>query len=68
MPRVQGPPSGQFGVSRAAVHARPKADYQRLHDWLITTEEDSFFTGRHFEHTWHAIFGRPVTELVWSTD
>ncbi|KAK6526576.1 hypothetical protein TWF694_005158 [Orbilia ellipsospora] len=48
----------QFAVTRDKVRERPKGFYQKLMNWLLTTEADD--PGRAFEYFWHIIFGMPL--------
>ncbi|KAI1827600.1 hypothetical protein F4861DRAFT_491919 [Xylaria intraflava] len=48
----------QFGVTRETVWRRPKADYVRYRDWLLTTSLGDDLNGRVFEFAWHIIFGK----------
>lgn len=46
----------QFAVSKEAVRKRPKADYERLREWLLTTEMTDRQSGRVMEFLWQYIF------------
>ncbi|OQE15472.1 hypothetical protein PENSTE_c028G09484 [Penicillium steckii] len=49
---------GQFAVSRDQIRARSKEDYQRILDWVRTTElTNDFGVGWVLEKLWHIIFG-----------
>ncbi|KAI2627149.1 hypothetical protein GGS21DRAFT_255716 [Xylaria nigripes] len=48
----------QFGVTRETVQRRPRADYIRYREWLLTTPLDDALNGRVFEFAWHIIFGK----------
>jgi hypothetical protein len=48
----------QFAVSRQQILKRTKAEYVRMHDWLINTELNDQTSGRVFEYLWHIIFGQ----------
>lgn len=55
IPEVVGVPCcSQFAVSREAVRARPKEDYERYRQWLIDVELDNATSGRIFEYSWHS--------------
>ena len=55
---VNAPRFGQFAASGSQIRARPKSDYERAHDWLMTTDLISAESGRVFEYTWHVMFGQ----------
>lgn len=46
----------QFAVTRAAIRRRPKADYERLRDWLLGTLLVDDVSGRVLEKLWAYIF------------
>ncbi|KAI2792166.1 hypothetical protein POX_b02203 [Penicillium oxalicum] len=49
---------GQFAVSRDRIRARPKEDYERILEWMATTElTDNFGVGWVMEKVWHIVFG-----------
>ncbi|KAK6514964.1 hypothetical protein TWF506_007322 [Arthrobotrys conoides] len=48
----------QFAVTREKIHEKPKEYYEKLMDWLLTTDEQD--AGRVFEYFWHIIFGMPA--------
>ncbi|KAK6530816.1 hypothetical protein TWF281_007653 [Arthrobotrys megalospora] len=48
----------QFAVTREKVHEQPKEFYEKLMDWLLTTDEED--AGRVFEYFWHMMFGMPA--------
>ncbi|KAK6500295.1 hypothetical protein TWF481_010639 [Arthrobotrys musiformis] len=48
----------QFAVTREKIHERPKDYYEKLMDWLLTTDEED--AGRVFEYFWHMVFGMPA--------
>ncbi|KAF2875714.1 hypothetical protein BDV95DRAFT_626180 [Massariosphaeria phaeospora] len=54
--------SSQFAVSRERVRARPKAQYQKIRDWLLETELHDQISGRIIEYMWHMIFGMPPVD------
>ncbi len=45
----------QFMVDKELILQYPKIFYQRLYDWLITTEWPDYKSGRVFEYLWHYI-------------
>ncbi|KAK6355833.1 hypothetical protein TWF718_000214 [Orbilia javanica] len=45
----------QFAVTKQKIHEQPKEFYEKLMDWLLTTDEED--AGRVFEYFWHIIFG-----------
>ncbi|KAJ6115472.1 Protein of unknown function DUF3431 [Penicillium sp. IBT 16267x] len=49
----------QFAVSREAVVARGKGDYERMRKWLLESPLDAGTSGRIFEYSWHIMFGKP---------
>lgn len=54
--------SSQFAVSRERIQARPKKQYERIHDWLLETDLDDQISGRIIEYMWHIIFGMPAVD------
>ena len=44
----------QFGVTRDTIRRRPKEDYIRMREWLISTELKDETSGRIFEYSWHS--------------
>lgn len=48
--------SSQFYVSRETIHKYTKEQYQKMLNWLYTTDEKSFWTSRVFEYCWHVMF------------
>ncbi|KAK5123935.1 hypothetical protein LTR85_002132 [Meristemomyces frigidus] len=46
----------QFAVTRQAILRRPKADYERMRQWLIDTLLVDDVSGRVFEKLWAYIF------------
>ncbi|KAI5292359.1 hypothetical protein KEM52_006422 [Ascosphaera acerosa] len=60
VPRQIGSPCcAQFGVTRAQVRRRPRADYARYRAWLLNSTLDDALSGRIMEYSWHMIFGKP---------
>ncbi|KAF3906773.1 hypothetical protein AA313_de0206249 [Arthrobotrys entomopaga] len=47
----------QFAVTRDKVREKPKEFYQKLMNWILTTDSDD--PGRIFEYFWHIMFGMP---------
>ncbi|VUC20656.1 unnamed protein product [Clonostachys rosea] len=48
----------QFAVRRETIWKRPKADYERYRDWLVTSPLGDDISGRVLEYSWHMIFGK----------
>ncbi|KAF2167042.1 hypothetical protein M409DRAFT_66134 [Zasmidium cellare ATCC 36951] len=48
----------QFAATAEAIRARPKTDYQRFREWLLTTSLRDDLSGRILEYSWHMIFGK----------
>ena len=55
---VATPCCAQFAVSREQIWKRPLSDYERYHEWLMSTDLPDDISGRVFEYLWHIIFGR----------
>ncbi|KAK6530252.1 hypothetical protein TWF694_003615 [Orbilia ellipsospora] len=55
----------QFAVSKEKIRERPKAYYEKLREWVLTT--DCSDPGRVFEYFWHIMFGMPMVhcEEAW---
>lgn len=49
-------PCAMFYVHRDLILHNPLEVYQELYDYLMTSNEESYHTGRYFEFTWHIIF------------
>ena len=47
----------QFAVSKEAVRKRPRTDYERMREWLLTTELSDRKSGRVMEFLWQVVFG-----------
>ena len=47
----------QFLVHRNRIHRFPKEFYQRLYDWLLTTEVPGNLPAVYLEWTWHVLWG-----------
>ncbi|KAL1862878.1 hypothetical protein VTK73DRAFT_6588 [Phialemonium thermophilum] len=58
----------QFAVSREAVHQRPRGDYVRFRQWLISTHYADDLSGRVLEYIWHIIFGREAVHCPKAED
>ena len=48
----------QFAVSKEQVLQRPQEHYERYRQWLLDTEMSDTKSGRVFEYSWQAIFGK----------
>ena len=55
---VAQPCCSQFAVSRDAIRARPRAEYERYRQWLVDTELPDGISGRVFEYAWQFMFGK----------
>ncbi|WPB00761.1 uncharacterized protein RHO25_005381 [Cercospora beticola] len=55
---VGAPCCAQFAVTAAKIQERPKADYERIRDWLLETPLNDNLSGRILEYMWHIIFGQ----------
>jgi len=55
---LAGPCCSQFAVSRAAVRSRPREQYARSRDWLVTTEWSDYIAGRTWEHLFPWLLAR----------
>lgn len=47
----------QFLVHRNRIHRFPKEFYQRLYDWLLTTEVPGNLPAVYLEWSWHVLWG-----------
>lgn len=47
----------QFVVTRETIRKRPKADYERMLQWLEDYQDNDYDKGWIFEKIWHVIFG-----------
>jgi hypothetical protein len=45
--------SAQFLVHRDNIRCLPKAFYERLYEWIITTDLPTFWSSRFLEWSWH---------------
>ena len=52
----------QFAVTRERVRLRRREDYERIRQWVITTELSDYYSGRVMEYLWHIIFGMPAVQ------
>ncbi|KAH7329465.1 hypothetical protein B0I35DRAFT_456822 [Stachybotrys elegans] len=48
----------QFAVRRETIRRRPREDYVRYRDWLMTTKLGDDLSGRVLEYSWHVVFGK----------
>jgi len=48
--------SAQFYVHKDCILQHSKDTYNKLYNYLMETNESSFWTGRAFEYIWHLIF------------
>ncbi|KAF3922476.1 hypothetical protein AA313_de0208177 [Arthrobotrys entomopaga] len=48
----------QFAVTKKKIREKPKAYYEKLREWVLTT--DCTDPGRVFEYFWHVMFGMPM--------
>jgi hypothetical protein len=53
----------QFLVHRSLILSRSKEFYQKLYDWIITTDLPNAWTGRFLEWTWHLMW-RQVPKIT----
>ncbi|KAI7000798.1 hypothetical protein KC355_g10102 [Hortaea werneckii] len=53
---IAAPCCAQFAVTRQAILRRPKADFERMRQWLIETLMTDELSGRAFEKLWAYIF------------
>ena len=44
----------QFGVTRETIRRRPREDYFRFREWLLSTELNDDASGRVMEYSWHS--------------
>lgn len=55
VPEIVGAPCcAQFAVTAAKIRERPKADYERIRDWLLETPLNDNLSGRILEYMWHS--------------
>lgn len=50
------PCCSQFAASRELIQSNSRATYQRVHDWLGTSETIDQYTGRIMEYVWQYLF------------
>ncbi|KAJ6121419.1 hypothetical protein N7512_003884 [Penicillium capsulatum] len=51
----------QFAVTRDRIHQRPREDYERMLNWVTSTNStDSFGVGWMMEKLWHIVFQMPA--------
>ena len=48
--------AAQFLVHRDLIHGLPKEFYERLYNWIITTDLQNYVSGRLLEWTWHVFW------------
>jgi len=48
----------QFAVRREVIWRRPKEEYERYRDWLVSSPLGDDLSGRVLEYSWHIIFGK----------
>jgi hypothetical protein len=48
--------AAQFLVHKDLILCLPKSFYEKLYNWIITTELSNYFSGRYLEWTWHIMF------------
>ena len=48
--------AAQFLVHQDLIHGLPKVFYERLYNWIITTELPNYVSGRLLEWTWHVFW------------
>jgi hypothetical protein len=53
---IASPCCAQFAVTRLAIQSRPKVDYERLREWLISSLLEDDLSGRVFEKLWAYMF------------
>ncbi|KAJ9646774.1 uncharacterized protein PV06_10477 [Exophiala oligosperma] len=53
---ISQPCCAQFAVSGERIRQRPRADYVRYRDWLLSTGLDDKTSGRLMEYSWQYIF------------
>lgn len=58
---IASPCCAQFAVTRKAIVRRPRQDYERMREWLLSSLTTDEVSGRVFEKLWAYIFtGRAV--------
>lgn len=53
---LASPCCAQFAVTRQAMLGRPKSDYERLREWLLSTLLEDYLSGRVLEKLWAYLF------------
>lgn len=51
----------QFIVHKSVILQRSLSFYQRIYDWLFSTELEDFYSGRYLEYTWHLMWNQVPT-------
>jgi hypothetical protein len=54
----------QFLVSSARIRMYPKAFYQGLYDWIVSTGLPNYVTSRYMEWTWHVFWDDPPRRVL----
>ncbi len=54
--KVASPCCAQFAVTRQAILDRPKSDYERLREWMMSSLLEDELSGRVFEKLWAYMF------------
>ena len=53
---IASPCCAQFAVTRSAIRGRPKADYERIREWLVSSLLEDNLSGRVLEKVWAYTF------------
>ena len=65
VPREVGAHCGaQFAVTREKILEKPRAEYQRIRQWLLETPLEDSVSGRILEYSWHSrssLLGRSIS-------
>jgi len=56
--------AGQFYVHRDIILSNSKEIYIQLYEYLMTSDEPSYWTSRMFEYTWHFIFTHNLVDIA----
>jgi hypothetical protein len=48
----------QFIVHKDIIRQRSLQFYMNLYTWLLSTDMDDYYSGRHLEYTWHLMWGQ----------
>tara|TARA_B100001094_G_scaffold280655_1_gene291600 strand:- start:3107 stop:3760 length:654 start_codon:yes stop_codon:yes gene_type:complete len=51
--------AAQFVINEKYIRRNPKSFYVNMYNWIISTDVETYWTGRYLEWTWHIIFGKP---------